>query len=71
MKTRMLILLPPSVPAKPVVEIEAYGGFILCAPIMLNPDLFERGLCDHHDSESLKYIVNGCRYGVDIGYEGM
>jgi hypothetical protein len=60
----------PHVAAKPVVEIEAKDGSILSVPIMLNPVAFERGLCDHNDREFVKYIVDSCHHGVNIGYEG-
>ena len=36
----------------------------------MNPEAFEQGLADHDDRDFVQYIVNACRYGVDIGFEG-
>ena len=56
--TAVALSLPPPVAAKPVVKVEAKDGSILGAPIMLNPEAFERGLCDHHGKELVKYIMH-------------
>ena len=38
---------------------------------MLNTEACESRLCDHHDKEFVKYIVDSCRYGIDIGYDSL
>ena len=37
---------------------------------MLNPEAFEKGLHCHPDRDFVHYIIDRCRHGVDIGYEG-
>ena len=69
--TALALSLSPPVAAIPVVEIEAKDNSILYIAIMLNPDAFERWLYEHHDKEFVKYIVDSCRNGVNIGYDGV
>ena len=56
--------------AGPAVSCLADNGTVLSVSPCLSADAFETGLANHPDTEFVSYIVNTCKYGVDIGYEG-
>ena len=62
---------PSPVAAKPTISCLANDGTVLSASACLNADIFEAELATHPDREFASHIVHACRYGVDIGFEGV
>lgn len=56
--------------AKRVVQRKTKNNTLLTAPLTLNPDAFQTGLMNHEDQAFVKMIVDSCKHGVNIGYEG-
>ena len=54
----------------PVVQYKADNGFILSVPLKLNHQVLQEEPSHNHDQDLVKHIVDTCRNGANIGYEG-